>query len=117
MNIIFGEQEAQQLKNKYIVLELDTITIKNSAPTPVYCVIENISMEELSKAENYINIHIALIENYKKRNWDFCQQSIEQLMGFWGGQVDSFYEILEKRISEYKQNEPDESWTGIIAKG
>jgi hypothetical protein len=117
LNIIFGKQEADELRKKYIVLELDTITIKNSAPTPVYCVVENISIEQLTKAENYIKMHADLIENYKNRNWDFCQQTIEQLMGFWGGQVDSFYEILNARLAEYKENEPDESWTGIIHKG
>jgi hypothetical protein len=117
LNIIFGKQEVEQLKNKYIVLELDTITIKNSAPTPVYCVIENISMEQLTKADAYIKIHADLIENYKNRNWDFCKQAITQLMGFWGGQVDSFYEILNDRLDGYKEKEPNESWTGIIAKG
>ena len=116
MNIIFGTQEADQLKKKYIVLELDTITIKGGSPIQVYCVIENISMEELMKAEQFINIHAELIANYKTRNWEECSNAIEQLTGFWGGQVDSFYEILNARVNEYKQNEPDESWTGIIHK-
>jgi len=73
-------------------------------------------MEELTKAETYIKIHAALIENYKKRNWDFCKQTIKQLMGFWGGQIDSFYEILDARLTEYQTNEPDESWSHIVVK-
>ena len=32
MNIIFGTNDAEQLKEKYIVLELDTIAIRNSDP-------------------------------------------------------------------------------------
>ena len=116
MNIIFGKQESEQLRKKYIVLELDTITIKDCAPTPVYCVVENISMEQLIKAEKYIKIHADLIENYKNRNWNFCEQAIEQLLGFWGGQVDSFYEILKTRLAEYIEHEPDKSWSYIVAK-
>jgi hypothetical protein len=117
LNIIFGDKEAQQLSEKYIVLELDTVTIRGSKPVPVFCLVENMPLEELPKAEKYKELHANLIENYRKRNWDYCLQAIAQLIGFWGEQVDSFYEILSARITGYKENEPDESWTGIIPKG
>lgn len=116
MNIIFGTSEAEELKKKYIVLELDTITIRGSNPITVYTVIENMPLDQLPKAEKYIDLHSNLIKNYRLRNWDFCLQSINQLLGFWGGQADSFYEVLSARIMTYIENEPDESWTGIIAK-
>jgi hypothetical protein len=116
LNIIFGTQEAEQLRKKYIVLELDTVTIKSGNPTPVYCVVENISMEQLTKAEQYIKLHADLIENYKNRKWDLCTQATAQLMGFWGGELDSFYEILNGRLADYAENEPGESWTSIIHK-
>ena len=117
MNIIFGAKEAEQLNDKYIVLELDTVTIRGSAPVPVYCLIENMPLEELSKAEKFKKLHSDLMENYRNRNWDFCLQAINHLIGFWGKQVDSFYEVLSARIIGYKENEPDESWTGIVPKG
>jgi hypothetical protein len=116
LNIIFGTQEAEQLRKKYLVLELDTITIRDGKPIQVYCVIENMPMDQLSKAEQYIKIHADLIESYKSREWDSCITALSQLTGFWGGQVDSFYEILNDRVNGYKENEPDESWTGIIHK-
>ena len=117
MNIIFGTKEADQLRDKYIVLELDTVTIRGSTPVPVYCLVENMPLDELPKAEKFKELHAELIENYRNRNWDFCLQAIGHLIGFWGKQVDSFYEILSARITGYKENEPDESWTGIIPKG
>jgi hypothetical protein len=117
LNIIFGTREAQQLSDKYIVLELDTVTIRDSAPVPVYCLIENMPLDELSNAEKFKKLHAELMENYRKRNWDFCLQAINHLIGFWGNQVDSFYEVLSTRITGYKETEPDESWTGIIPKG
>lgn len=116
MNIIFGTNEAEQLSEKYIVLELDTVTIKSSNPITVYCVIENIPLEELPKADKFKQLHSDLMDQYRKRNWEFCTQAIGHLMGFWGKQVDTFYEILAKRLIEYKENEPDESWTGIVPK-
>ena len=116
LNIIFGTNEAKQLSDKYIVLELDTVTIRGSTPSPVYCLIENMPLNELPKAEKFKQLHAELIENYRKRNWDFCLSAIEHLMGFWDAQVDSFYKVLNARITEYKEKEPDETWTGIIAK-
>lgn len=116
LNIIFGQREANQLKEKYIVLELDTVTFGNSNPVPVYCLIENMPLDELPKAEKYKELHADLIKNYGNRNWDFCLQAIDQLIGFWGRQVDSFYEVLTARIIGFKEKEPDESWTPIIKK-
>ena len=39
MNIIFGKQEAEKLNEKYIVLELDTVTIKSSDAITAYSVV------------------------------------------------------------------------------
>lgn len=116
MNIIFGTDEAEKLHDKYIVLELDTVTIRSSNPITAYCIVENLPLEEFSKVDVFKKLHTDLMENYRKRNWDFCIQAIDHLLGFWGKQVDSFYEILKNRILGYKENEPDDNWTGIIPK-
>lgn len=116
MNIIFGTTEATQLQEKYIVLELDTVTIRGSNPITAYCIIENLPLEELSTIDNFKQLHIELMENYRKRNWDFCIQAMDHLCGAWGKQVDSFYEILRERILKYKENEPDANWNGVIPK-
>ena len=116
MNIIFGTEEAMKLDSKYMVLELDTVTFRSGAPNKVYCVIENLPLDEMYKAEPMKQLHADLMEHYHNRKWEFCDQAIEQLLGYWGGEVDSFYTNLQERVREYKTNEPDENWTGIIAK-
>ena len=116
MNIIFGTKEAEQLKEKYIVLELDTITIRNSDPIVAYCIVDTMPIDNLSKTEPFIKLHSDLMENYRKKDWNYCEQAIEQLRGFWGADTDTFYDSLLARIKEYQQNEPDDSWTGIVAR-
>lgn len=116
MNIIFGDKEAKELSKKYIVLELDTVTIRNSTPIPVFCIIENMPLDELPRAEKYKDLHSELIQNYRNRNWNFCLRAISQLIGFWGKQVDSFYEVLSARITSYIENEPDENWSWVVPK-
>lgn len=116
MNIIFGKQEADKLDSKYTVLALDTITIKSSTPITVYCVVEAMPLDEWSQAEALKKLHANLMEEYYKRNWDFCEQAIEQLKGFWGKELDTFYEELLDRVTKFKETPPEESWNGIIAK-
>lgn len=116
MNIIFGTTEVVKLQDKYIVLELDTVTIKSSNPITAYCVIEDLPLGELSQIAIFKKLHADLMENYRKRNWNFCIQALDHLTGFWGKQIDSFYEILRTRITEYIQNEPSADWTGVIVK-
>ena len=116
MNIIFGTTEAEQLKEKYIVLELDTISIRGSKPIIAYCIVENMPIDNLAKAEPYIKLHSDLMENYRKKDWNYCEQAIEQIRGFWGDDTDTFYDSLLERIKEYQTNEPDDSWTSVVAK-
>ena len=53
-----------------------------------------ISLEDNKK------LHAALIENLKTKNYKFCQEAIEHLMGKFGGEVDTFYEIIMSRCKE-----------------
>jgi hypothetical protein len=116
MNIIFGKKEAELLSDKYTILELDTITINNSNPITAYCVVDSVPVDHLANLDSYKQLHKDLIENYKNRNWSYCESAIKHLLGFWGSDVDTFYDTLAERLEEYKVNEPDDTWTGIVAK-
>ena len=116
MNIIFGKEAADSIKEKHTVLELDTITIGGSTPIVVYCVIEHVPLNELAQLEDLKEKHTELMSNYRQRRWDLCEQAINKLTGNWNNEADTFYEDLLNRVRRYKESEPDESWTGIIAK-
>ena len=116
MNIIYGQAQVDTLNGKYTVLELDTITIKSSSPIKAYCVVENIPFDELPKAEQQTKLHNELIHRYHTRNWDFVDMAAKKLMGCWGRDLDSFYQEMIDRVARFKEQEPDQSWTGIIAK-
>lgn len=119
MYIIFGNESAQDVEEKYIVLELDTMRLAgNSEAVTAYCVLErdNIPLTEISQIPNYVNLHTKLMENYRKRNWDFCEQALEHLRSRWRGEVDSFYIEIGKRIAKYKEQDPGPEWDGIYEK-
>jgi len=115
MNIIFGNDPG--LDSKHIVLELDTIRIGVKGPEQTaYCVVENIPLQEMSIVESLKESHHNLMVEYRSQNWPACERIIAQLTGMWGGELDTFYEELSKRISLLKTQNLAESWTGIIEK-
>ena len=115
MNIIFKEN-SEEIAKKYTVLELDTFSLPNGTIHTACCVIENIPITELYETENLKTIHAGLIENFGKRQWSLCKEAIAELMGKWGGEMDTFYTELQARIDLLKTLDLDDSWTPIIAR-
>ena len=117
MHIIFGQDEARALQNKYTVLELDTFEFQQTQHVvPAYCIIENIGIPELPELARMKNLHAELISNYGQQNWSFCLDAIEHLLGKWGGEVDSFYHDLHGRIQQHIRTPPGQDWTPFIQK-
>lgn len=113
MNIIFGRDQAESMQDRYTMLELDTFKIGDQIVT-AFCAISSIPILEMPKVESMKNLHDNLLIEYKKRNWNYCEQALEHLTGFWESEVDTFYSSLRDRIQEYSENDPGETWDGII---
>lgn len=117
MNIFFGDAVAEELSEKYTILELDRFEIPGAdSPQTAYAVIENVPAEELFHGRPYRDLHQNLMKNYYQQNWNYCEQAIEHLLGKWDKELDSFYLALLERIQSYKLNPPGEDWSGTIIK-
>jgi hypothetical protein len=115
MNIIF-KTNATNIDEKYTVLDLDTFSLPDGSLHTACCVVENVPVAELPMIDRLKDLHINLIDNYGRRNWNYCEQAIEQLLGKWGGDLDSFYQELNIRIQQLKTQTLDDSWSPVIAK-
>jgi hypothetical protein len=60
--------------------------------------------------------HNALMISYRARDWSTCYLAIENLLGKWGGEMDSFYTELKKRIDLLSVQELDNNWNGNVIK-
>lgn len=117
MHIIFDQEQVNNLVEKYTILELDTFKIlPQDIRRTAYAVIETVPLTEMPKIESLKNLHKNLMENYRRRDWNFCEQAIEQLTGAWAGELDSFYSEIQSRISNYKENDPGEAWDYTITR-
>lgn len=117
MNIIIDPEHIEEYRSKYTVLELDTIHLTEQNKTiTAYCVVEQIPINELPYVESKRNLHENLLINYRKKDWNYCTQAIEHLMGSWGHELDSFYEDILSRVHQYMENDPGDKWDGIVVK-
>ena len=115
MNILFGSAVTDDIRDKYILLPLDTFyfTAADRLET-AYCLIDNIPIPELMSVDEQIAQHTELIEHYRQGDFDSCRQRIDQLMGRWGSEVDSFYQELVDRVDSCAADSND--WSPIIVK-
>jgi hypothetical protein len=118
MYIVVGD-DVNQLDEKYITFELDTIRYSpDQEPVTSYCVItnEHVPLTDVNRIDEFKQLHNKLLENYKKRNWKFCIDALEHLKGRFKGEMDSFYDDMEKRCQVFQQFEPPQDWDGVYDK-
>lgn len=101
MDIIFGRANAEKLREKYTVLDLETIE-KDGHSIEVFCLIpaDKIGIGDLPQLEQWVKLHEDFLEGYKNDQYDFCRQCITYLKGKFGGEVDTFYDEILRRINE-----------------
>ena len=92
MYIIVGQDRADALKDSYILWELED---------KAFCVVtaEQIPIQEIPQLEEHKALHAKLLTEYINKNYGICRQHIDELMGKFGGEVDTFYEEIINRIN------------------
>jgi hypothetical protein len=101
MQIIFGQEIAEEVRMRHIVLELETFTVKDSEKT-AYCVVrpESINLTEMPDIQRLCRLHEATIEALKRNDTETVLDGISHLRGHFNGELDSFYDVIQKRITE-----------------
>ena len=108
MQLIFGRENAESLRERYTVLDLETIE-KDGVSLEVFCLIpgEKIGINDLPQLDRWITLHNDFLNGYHTQQYNYCRQCIEHLMGKFGGDVDSFYSIILERIEAAEAVNPD----------
>src|SRR6056300_1185340 len=111
--VLATEEDIKPVKDRYLVLELDTFRIQDSI-VPSWCIIDagDIPLAEMTQLDHMKTQHENLIKNYKIGNFKFVDQMIEHLRGKFGGSIDSFYTELFVRLQQPKSD----PWDYIITK-
>lgn len=99
MDIIFSREAAENLKERYTVLELETFQV-NEKTLETFCIVpaEKI-INEMSQLPDNVNLHEQLIQAIKKQEKQTVIDLAEVLRGKFGGELDSFYDIVRERFA------------------
>jgi hypothetical protein len=115
MNIIFGDNIAELAREKYTVLELDTLVMSGPDQTATaYAIVEKIPLQEMATLDRFRDLHDNLMKEYRKQNWKYCEDAIKHLQGRWNSELDTFYSELYDRVQGLKSQSLDDSWTGFV---
>ena len=103
MNVIFDRQVAEQLREKYLVLELETFPAGERL-VETFCVVggDSIPATEMPTIKHYEQLHIDFVAALKQENNSLCLEIIPHLRGKFGGELDSFYDIIYERLTGNK---------------
>ena len=116
MHIIFGDA-VKEIPDSFTVLELDTFDLVNENRTvTAYCVVEKIPLMEFALLAANKELHSNLIKYYQQRQWDYCEQAINALIGKWNCELDTFYADLLSRIAKLRTIELPTTWQGHVEK-
>ncbi len=119
MLVVFGKENADKLKDRMTILELDTFMQDGlQEPVTAYAVLqfEDIPLDEIPQIENMANLHNTMWEEYRARRFNFCEQAMEHLRGKWKGSLDSFYDEFSSRIKNLQESQLPKNWSGVIYK-
>jgi hypothetical protein len=112
MNIIFDEKLAQQLAEKYTVLELDTIMQPElTQPVKLFAVVEITNVQDITTLSFMRELHVEMIAAYKSGDWQRTQELVAMLLGQFGGELDEFYNLVIDFAAESLKT--NAVWDGI----
>ena len=100
MQVIFDRKVADELRDRYTVLEMETFHVEGR-DVETFCVVpaEKIALSEISSMEHTMKLHNQFLDGLRRKDYKFCMELSVHLMGKFGGELDSFYEEAQNRFN------------------
>ena len=113
MNIILENKITEDIKEKYMLVELDTFQYEGGDEQKSFAVIskDEITLQDFQNIEMYVDLHNNFMKNYRTKNWKFCEDALDHLRGKFRGELDSFYQVMTDRLEQLKSIDLPKTWT------
>ena len=106
MNIILGKENATILRDRHVVLELETFQLPEKDPITAFCVVPAEAIfADMPDMVRLQGLHQAVVDAWNRKDYSTVEYGIEHLHGKFSGELDSFYDILLQAIKEKQQVE------------
>ena len=116
MNIIFEEKVTDSIIEKYMLLELDSFSPKEGEVKKCWGLLgkDDVNIQEVHNMNQYVDLHNNMMKNYGLKNWKYCHDALDHLVGKFRGEFDSFYKIMRERIEQLEKIDLPETWSPVI---
>jgi adenylate cyclase len=106
VKLVVGPQTAELVGDVYQVVELDLIAVKGKTePARIYTIFD------VADPAGEL-LHKKFLDFYRQGKWDAAINLIKDLKRCWDEELNTYYDMMEKRIQNLKFEEPWE-WDGI----
>lgn len=102
MQIVFDRKIAEQLRERYTVLELETIT-KDGVTLDLFCVLptEKIAFIDPAVLETQLKNHSEFVTAIKENNHAKLKELYVSVYDSFSGELNSFYDEIVSRVNLY----------------
>jgi phosphate uptake regulator len=98
MQIVWDKEVIEKMRSSQTIVELETFQI-GGKPVTTYCVIPAEKLlSELNNLDALTDLHKEFLKAFADHNVTLCESISTQLIGRFGGELDTFYQEIIKRL-------------------
>ncbi|MCI5045223.1 MAG: adenylate/guanylate cyclase domain-containing protein [Aquisalinus sp.] len=114
LHIIIGSATAEGAPD-FARVEVDQLrVVGRQAPETIYTLVGDEKEAQTATYKQWHELQMAYLNAYRSQQWDEAERIAAEarpLAATWF--VDGYYDIMQTRIDEYRQNPPGEDWDGV----
>ena len=112
VRIVLGTKTAEQVKDQFFVLELDTIAVKGKTEGVQIFTVLDTRDHDTGTWNTAREVHDLMLSCYRKQQWTSARKFTQDLIGEFDGAMDSYYNMWLERIEEMSHKTLPEDWSG-----
>ncbi|MEQ8441107.1 MAG: adenylate/guanylate cyclase domain-containing protein [Alphaproteobacteria bacterium] len=114
VGIVIGPDTEEGVRDSFATLELDRIAVKGkSEAVTIHTCIGRDDLRASPEFAAHRAGHMAMLDAYRRQDWQGAEMRISGLEGGLGGKMDGFYAMYRARLTEYQENPPPADWDGV----
>jgi adenylate cyclase len=113
VDLVIGAETAAAVAD-FALLELDQVRVKGKAmPVRIFTALGDNAVATTDEFRELRARHIALLGAYRQCDWDVALAALAACREMAPEAFGSFYDVYERRISEFRHHPPPQDWDGV----
>ena len=117
VSILIGAKTAEALRDRYAVIELDSIAVKGkSEPEVIYTVLGRAEVAQSPEFQAARQAVTDVLARYRAQDWKGAMAALAACRGGKGRfALDEFADLFAERVELFQQAPPGADWNGVFA--